>query len=62
MEQIQIRQPKMVAAQSFIQKLGAFLTIIFILIAEYFLLEKINSKIQKTVKLIGITQFNVKKT
>ena len=62
MEQIQIRQPKMVAAQSFIQNLGAFLTIVFILIAEYFLLEKINSKIHKTVKLIGITQFNFKKT
>ena len=36
MEQIQIRQPKMTAAQSFIQILGTFLAQLFIFIASLF--------------------------
>ena len=36
MEQIQIRQPKMPAAQSFIQILGTFLAPLFIFIASLF--------------------------
>jgi len=36
MEQIQIRQPKMLAAQSFIQILGTFLAPLFIFIASLF--------------------------
>ena len=36
MEQIQIRQPKMPAAQSFIQILGTFLASLFIFIASLF--------------------------
>jgi len=36
MEQIQIRQPKMPAAQSFIQILGTFLATLFIFIAALF--------------------------
>ena len=36
MEQIQIRQPKMPAAQSFIQILGTYLAILFVFLAAYF--------------------------
>jgi len=36
MEQIQIRQPKMLAAQSFIQILRTFVAILSIFIAAYF--------------------------
>jgi len=36
MEQIQIRQPKIPAAQSFIQMLGTFLAPLFIFIASLF--------------------------
>ena len=36
MEQIQIRQPKMPAAQSFIQILGTFLATLFIFIVLHF--------------------------
>ena len=36
MEQIQIRQPKMPAAQSFIQILGTFLATLFNFIATHF--------------------------
>jgi len=36
MEQIQIRQPKMLAAQSFIQILGTFIATFFIFIASHF--------------------------
>ena len=47
MEQIQIRQPKMPAAQSFIQILGTFLAVLFIFIAAYFSCLKIASLIRK---------------
>jgi len=40
MEQIQIRQPKMPAAQSFIQILGTFLATLFIFKATIFHLQK----------------------
>ncbi|MBW3044311.1 hypothetical protein CU304_06830 [Prochlorococcus marinus str. MU1415] len=43
MEQIRIRQPKITAAQSFIQILKTFLAILFNLIAEHFSYIKINS-------------------
>jgi len=36
MDQIQIRQPKIPAAQSFIQILGTFLALLFIFIASLF--------------------------
>jgi hypothetical protein len=36
MEQIQIRQPKMPVAQSFIQILGTYLAILFVFLAAYF--------------------------
>jgi len=36
MEQMRIRQPKMLAAQSFIQIIGTFLATLFIFIATYF--------------------------
>jgi len=41
MEQIQIRQPKMPAAQSFIQILGTFLATLFIFISAYFYYKKL---------------------
>jgi len=40
MEQIQIRQPKMPVAQSFIQILGTFLPTLFIFIAALFSFNK----------------------
>ena len=41
MEQIQIRQPKMPAAQSFIQILETFLASLFIFMAAYFSYKKL---------------------
>jgi len=43
MEQIQIRQPKMPAAQSFIQILGTFLATLLIFLAAYFSYKKLAS-------------------
>ena len=43
MEQIQIRQPKMPAAQSFIQIIGTFLAKLFIFIRAYFSYKKLAS-------------------
>jgi len=61
MEQIQIRQPKMPAAQSFIQILGTFLAPLFIFIASFFSHYKISPFIYKTAKAIGITGFILEK-
>ena len=52
MEQIQIRQPKMLVAQSFIQILGTFLAILFIFIAALFHLQKIASSFRKQLKAL----------
>ena len=57
MEQIQIRQPKMPAAQSFIQILGTILAPLFIFIASYFSYVKISPSNYKTAKTIGSTLF-----
>ena len=62
MEQIQIRQPKMPAAQSFIQILETFLAKIFIFIAAYFSYIKNSLFNKKTAKAIGNTRFSVKKS
>jgi len=50
MEQIQIRQPKMPAAQSFIQILGTFLAKLFIFIVVYFSNIKTVSLFRKQLK------------
>jgi len=55
MEQIQIRQPKMPAAQSFIQILGTFLAPLFIFIASLFSYIKLAPFNYKTAKTIGST-------
>ena len=52
MEQIQIRQPKMPAAQSFIQNLETFLAILFIFIAALFHLQKIASSFREQLKAL----------
>ena len=62
MEQIQIRQPKMPAAQSFIQILETFLAGIFIFVAAYFSYIKNSLFNKKTAKTIGITRFSIKKS
>ena len=62
MEQIQIRQPKMPAAQSFIQILGTFLAKIFIFTASYFSYIKNSLFNQKTARVIGNTGFSIKKS
>ena len=62
MEQIQIRQPKMPAAQSFIQILGTFLAKKIIFIAEYSSLKKNSLFNKKTAKAIGNTRFSIKKS
>ena len=59
MEQIQIRQPKMPAAQSFIQILGTYLAKLFTLIAVYLLLQKNSLYNYKTAKTIGITRLSL---
>ena len=60
MEQIQIRQLKMPAAQSFIQILWTFLATFFIFIAALFSFIKNSLFIKKTVKSIGATGFSLK--
>ena len=62
MEQLQIRQPKMPAAQSFIQILGTFLAKLFIFIAVYFSYTKNRFFNKKTAKAIGITRFSIQKS
>ena len=61
MEQIQIRQPKMLAAQSFIQILGTFLAKIYIFMAAYFSYIENSLFNKKTAKSIGNTVFSIKK-
>ena len=61
MEQIQIRQPKMLAAQSFIQILGTFLGTLSNFIATYFSYFKKSLFNQKTAKSIANTRFSRKK-
>ena len=62
MEQIQIRQPKMPAAQSFIQIIGTFLAKIYIFIAAYFSYIESSLFNKKTAKSIGNTKFRLKKS
>ena len=57
MEQIQIRQPKMRAAQSFIQILGTFLAPLFIFIASIFSYIKLAPLTIKQLRSIGNTGF-----
>ena len=52
MEQIQLRQPKMPAAQSFIQILGTLLATLFIFMAEYFYYKKFASLTIKQLKAL----------
>ena len=56
MEQIQIRQPKMPAAQSFIQILRTFVAILSIFIAAYFSYIKNSHFNKKIAKPIGNTR------
>ena len=60
MEQIQIRQPKMPAAQSFIQILGTFLATLFIFRSRAFSFIKNSLFILRTAKSIGSTGFSIK--
>jgi len=60
MEQIQIRQPKMPAAQSFIQILGTFLATLFISYNRTFSFIKNSLFIYGTAKSIDITGFSIK--
>ena len=60
MEQIQIRQPKMPAAQSFIQILGTFLATLFNFIATHFSYVRKNIFYWRTAKSIGSTEFRLK--
>jgi len=60
MEQIQIRQPKMPAAQSFIQILETFLARLFIFYSRAFLFIKNSLFIKRTAKSIGSTGFSIK--
>jgi len=55
MEQIQIRQPKMPAAQSFIQIFGTFLALLFIFIDSLFSYIKLAPLTIKQLKSIGST-------
>jgi hypothetical protein len=55
MEQIQIRQPKMPAAQSFIQIFGTFLALLFIFIDSLFSYIKLAPLTIKQLKSIGTT-------
>ena len=61
MEQIQIRQPKMPAAQSFIQILGTFFAKKIIFTAAYFSYTKNSLFNYKIAKAIGNTRFSIKK-
>ena len=60
MEQIEIRQPKMPAAQSFIQILGTFLAILFITYSRAFSFIKNRLFIQRSAKSVGGTGFSIK--
>ena len=60
MEQIQIRQPKMPAAQSFIQILGTFLATLFIFYSRAFLFIKNSFFIYRRAKSTGVTGFSTK--
>ena len=62
MEQTQIRQPKMLAAQSFIQILRTFLAILIKFPDTHFSYLKNNLHIYKIVKLISITCFWLKES
>ena len=62
MEQIQIRQPKMPAAQSFIQILRTFVATLFILIAAYFPYIKNSFFNKKAAKRVDTTRFSFKKS
>ena len=62
MEQIQIRQPKMPAAQSFIQILGTFLAPLFIFIASLFSYIKLAPLTIKQLKAVGSTSFILEKS
>ena len=59
MEQIQIRQPKMPAAQSFIQILETFLAKMFIFMAAYISYIKNSLFNKKTAKALGNTRFSI---
>ena len=61
MEQIRIRQPKMPAAQSFIQISGTLLAILFNFIDSNISLINKNLSILKRGKSIGSTGFSLKK-
>ena len=60
MEQIQIRQPTMPAAQSFIHTLGTFLATLFIFCSRTFSFIKNSLFIKRTAKSIGSTGFSIK--
>ena len=62
MEQIQIRQPKMPAAQSFIQILETFLAVFLNFIAAHFSQTKNNLFNLKTAKALAITRLIPKKS
>ena len=60
MEQIQIRQPKMPAAQSFIQILGTFLATLFLFMAAHFSYKKIASLTIKQLKPLVALDLSLK--
>ena len=60
MEQIRIRQPKMPAAQCFIQILETFLAKMFIFMAAYISYIKNSLFNKKTAKAFGNTRFSLK--
>ena len=60
MEQIQIRQPKMPAAQSFIQILGTFLATLFIFKASHFSYIKLASLTIKQLKPLVALDLSLK--
>ena len=62
MEQIRIRQPKMLAAQSFIQSIKTFLAILINLVSTYFPYVQKYLRIKKTAEMIGNTRFWLKKS
>ena len=60
MEQIQIRQPKMPAAQSFIQIFGTFLATLFIFMDSHFFLKKLASLTKKQLKPLAALDLSLK--
>jgi len=60
MEQIEIRQPKMPAAQSFIQILGTFLAPLFIFIASLFCYVKLAPLTTKQLKPLVLLDLSLK--